>query len=142
MLKYEQKLREETSCETWSYGGEAALAWELTERKRRWGKYQAFFPLSSPSGDWNARIGIQEIPRVTGKFGLGVQNEAGQRLTEFCQEYVLVITPSSKNTRRLYTWTSSDDRYPNQIDSVLCGQRWRSSIQSAKIRPGADGLRS
>ena len=111
MLKYEQKLREETSCETWSYGGEAALAWELTERKRRWGKYQAFFPLSSPSGDWNARIGIQEIPRVTGKFGLGVQNEAGQRLTEFCQEYVLVITPSSKNTRRLYTWTSSDGQH-------------------------------
>ena len=99
MLKYEPKLREETSCETWSYGGEAALAWELTERKRRWGKYQAFFPLSSPSGDWNARIGIQEIPRVTGKFGLGVQNEAGQRLTEFCQEYVLVMTPSSNNTR-------------------------------------------
>ena len=42
-------------------------------------------------GDWNAKVGSQEIPRVTGKFGLGVQNEAGQRLTEFCQENTLVI---------------------------------------------------
>ena len=42
-------------------------------------------------GDWNAKVGKQEITRVTGKFGLGVQNEAGQRLTEFCQEKALVI---------------------------------------------------
>ena len=50
-------------------------------------------------GDWNAKVGSQETPGVTGRFGLGVQNEAGQRLTEFCQENALVITPSSNNTR-------------------------------------------
>ena len=50
-------------------------------------------------GDRNAKVGSQEIPGVTSKFGLGVQNEAGQRLTEFCQENALVITPSSNNTR-------------------------------------------
>ena len=44
------------------------------------------------TGDWNAKVGSQEIPGVTGKFGLGVQNEAGQRLTEFCQETALVLT--------------------------------------------------
>ena len=51
-------------------------------------------------GDWNAKVGSQETPGVTGKFGLGVQNETGQRLTEFCQENTLVIaTPYSNNTR-------------------------------------------
>ena len=50
-------------------------------------------------GDWNAKVGSQEIPGVTGKFGLGVQNEAGQRLIEFCQENARVIAPSSNNTR-------------------------------------------
>ena len=61
-------------------------------------------------GDWNAKVGSQEIPIVTGKFGLGVQNEAGQRLTEFCQENVLVIanTLFQKHKRTLYTWTSRD----------------------------------
>ena len=55
-------------------------------------------------GDWNAKVGSQEIPGVTGKFGLGVQNEGGQRLTEFCQENVLGIatTPFQKHKRRLY----------------------------------------
>ena len=65
-------------------------------------------------GDWNAKVGSQERPGVTGKFGLEVRNEARQRLTEFCQEY------------------------QNQIDYILCSQRWRSSIQSAKTRLGAD----
>ena len=61
-------------------------------------------------GDYNAKVGSQEIPGVTGKFGLGVQNEAGQRLTEFCQENTLVIanTLYQQHTRRLYTWTSPD----------------------------------
>ena len=56
-------------------------------------------------GDWNAKVGSQEIPGVTGKFGLGVQNEPGQRLIEFCQENTLVIanTPFQKQKRRLYT---------------------------------------
>ena len=65
------------------------------------------------------------------------QNEVGQRLTEFCQEGALVIqTPSSK--RRLYTWTSPDGQYRNQIDYTIFSQRWRSSIQSIKTRSGTD----
>ena len=91
-------------------------------------------------GDWNAKVGSQETPGVTGKFGQGVQNEAGQRLTRFCQEYALVRanTLFQQHRRRLYTWTSPDGQYRNQIDYILCSQRWRSSIQSAKTRPGAD----
>ena len=54
-------------------------------------------------GDWNAKVGSQEITEVTGKFGFGVQNETGQRLIEFCQENTLVITPSSNNTREDFT---------------------------------------
>ena len=59
-------------------------------------------------GDWNAKVGSQEIPEVTGKFDLGLQNEAGQRLTEFSQENALVIanTLFQQHKRRLYTWTS------------------------------------
>ena len=88
----------------------------------------------------NAKIGSQEIPRVTGKFGLGVQNEAGQKLTELCQENALVIanTLFQQHKKRFYTRTSPDGQYRNQIDYILCSQRWRSSIQSAKTRPGAD----
>ena len=63
-------------------------------------------------GDWNAKVGSQETPGVTGKFGLGVRNEAGQRLLEFCQENALVIanTLFKQYKRRLYTWTSPDDQ--------------------------------
>ena len=88
--------------------------------------------------DWNAKVGSQETPSVTGKFGLRVQNEAGQRLVEFCQENILVIanTLFQQHKRRLYTWTSPDGQHRNQIDSILCSQRWRSSIQSAETRPG------
>ena len=91
-------------------------------------------------GDWNAKVGSQETPGVTGKFGLGVQNEAGQRLTEFCQENTLVIanTLFQQHKRRLYTWTSPDSQYQNEIDYILCSQRWRTSIHSAKTRLGAD----
>ena len=79
-------------------------------------------------------------PGIIGKFGLGVQNEAGQRLIGFCQENGLVIanTLFQQHKRRLYTWTSPDGQYQNPIDYILCSQRWRSSIQSAKTRPGAD----
>ena len=61
-------------------------------------------------GDWNAKVGSQETPGVTGRFGLGVQNEAGQRLIEFCPENALVIanTLFQQHKRRLYTWTSPD----------------------------------
>ena len=85
-------------------------------------------------------MGSQEIPGVTGKFGLGVQNEAGQRLTEFCQENALVIanTLFQQHKRWLYKWTSQNGQYWNQIDYILCSQRWISSIQSAKTRQGAD----
>ena len=64
-------------------------------------------------GDWNAKVGSQETPGVTGKFGLGMQNEAGQRLTEFCQENALVIanTLLQQYKRRLYTWTSPDGQH-------------------------------
>ena len=73
-------------------------------------------------GNWNAKVGSQEIPAGTGKFGLGVQNEAGQRLTEFCQENALVIANTffQQHKRGLYTWTSPDGKYKNQIDYILC----------------------
>ena len=91
-------------------------------------------------GDWNAKVGSQEISGVTGKFGLGVQNEAGQRLTEFWKENALVIanTHFQQHKRQLYRWTSPDGQNRNQIDYILCSQRWRSSILSAKTRLGAD----
>ena len=68
------------------------------------------------------------------------QNEAGQRLTEFCQENKLVIENIlfQQHKRWLYTWTSPDGPYKNQTDSILCSSKWRSSIQSAKTRSGAD----
>ena len=72
-------------------------------------------------GDWSAKVGSQETPGKTGKFGLGVQNEAGQSLTEFCQENTLVITNIlfQQHKRKLYTWTSPDGQYQNKIDCVL-----------------------
>ena len=75
-------------------------------------------------GDWNAKVGSQKTPGVTGKFGLGVQNEAGQRLIEFCQENALVIanTLFQQHKRRLHTWTSPDGQNQNQIDYILCSQ--------------------
>ena len=91
-------------------------------------------------GDWNEKVGSQETSGETGKFGLGVQNEPGQMLIQFSQENVLVIanTLFQQHKRRLYTWTSPGGQHQNQIDYILCSQRWRSSIQSAKTRPGAD----
>ena len=91
-------------------------------------------------GDWNAKVGSQETPGVTGKFGLGMRKEAGQRLIQFCQENALVTanTLFQQHKRRLCTWPSPDGQHQNQTDYILCSQRWRSSIQSAKTRPGAD----
>ena len=91
-------------------------------------------------GDWNAKAGSKETPGVTGKFGLGIWNEAGQRLIESCQENALVIanTLFQQHKRRLYTSTSPDGQHWNHIDYILCSQGWRSSRQSAKTRPGAD----
>ena len=81
-------------------------------------------------GDWNAKVGSQKTP---GKFGLGVQNEAGQRIIEFCQEKSLVRanTLFQQHKGRLYTWTSPNGQHQNQTDYILCSQRWGSSIQSA-----------
>ena len=81
-------------------------------------------------GDWNAKVGSQEILGVTGKFGLGVWNEAGQRLTEFCQENALVITNTlfQQHNGRVNTCTSPDDQHRNQIDYIIFSQRWRSPI--------------
>ena len=85
-------------------------------------------------GGRNAKVGSQETPGITGKFGLEIQNEAGQRLTEFCQENALVLANSllQQHKRRLYTRTSPDGQHCNQIDYTICSQRWRSSIQSEK----------
>ena len=91
---------------------------------------QDLLELTSPkdvlfiTGDWNAKVGSQEIPGVTGKFGLGVQNEAGQRLTEICQENALVIADTlfQQHKRRLYTWTSPNGEHRNRIDYILCSQ--------------------
>ena len=104
--------------------------WELTPKK------DVLFII----GYWNTKVGSQETPGVTGKFGLGVWNEAGQRLIEFCKENPLVIanTLFQQDKRRLYTWSSPDGQNQNQIDYILCSQRWRSSIQSVKTRLGAD----
>ena len=80
-----------------------------------------------------------ETPGVTGKFGLEVQNEADQRLTELCQENALVIGNTRfQQHKRLHTGTSPDGQYQNETDYILCNQRWGSSLQSAKTSPGAD----
>ena len=83
-------------------------------------------------GGWNGKVKSQEIPRVTGNFGLGIQNDPGQRLIEFCQENALVIanTLFQQHKRRLHTWTSPDGQHRNQIDYIPFIQRWRSSTQS------------
>ena len=81
--------------------------------------YKTFYNYLPPKyvffiiGDWSANVGSQETPGVTGKFGLGIRNEAGQRLIEFCQENTLVIanTLFQQHKRRLYTWTSPDGSY-------------------------------
>ena len=75
-------------------------------------------------GEWNAKVGSQETPGVTGKFGLGAWNEAGQRLIEFCQENALVIanTLFQQNKRSLYTWTSPNGQYRNQINYIFAAK--------------------
>ena len=87
---------------------------ELTPRK------DALFII----GDWNAKVGSQDIPGITGKFDLGEPNEAGQRLTEFCQEKALVIanTLFQQHRRRFYTLTSPNGQYQNQIDYILAAK--------------------
>ena len=94
------------------------------------------------SWDGYTRVGSQNMPGVTGKFCLGEQNESGQKLTKFCQEDALLMayTLSEEHKRWVYTWTSPNGQHQNQIDYMFCSQRWRSCMQSAKTRPGADWL--
>ena len=82
-------------------------------------------------GDCNAKVGSQETPGVIGKFGLGVQNEAGQRLIEFCQENTLIIanTLFQQHKRRLYTWTSPDGQHRNQTEKYHRTQQSHSWVQ-------------
>ena len=82
------------------------------------------------TGDWNTKVGSQGIPGITGTFGLEVQNKAGHRLTEVCQEnpLVMVNTLFQYHKRQLYTWISPDFQCQNQIDYILCSQRCKSSI--------------
>ena len=110
----------------WSW----TVLWRSTRAFRTNTKKDVLFII----GDWNAKVGSEETPGVTGKFGLGMQNEAGQRLIEFCQENELVIanTLFQQHNRRFYTWTSPDGQHRNQTDYILCSQRWGSSIQSTK----------
>jgi len=72
-------------------------------------------------GDWNSKIGKGEEPRTVGRYGLGNRNEAGERLLEFCEENALFVanTYFEQPERRLYTWTSLDGQYRNQIDYIL-----------------------
>ena len=76
-------------------------------------------------GDCNAKVGSLEMPGVTGKFGLGIQNEVGKRITEFCQENALVIanTLFQQHRRRLYTWTSTDGQYQNDGEALYSQQK-------------------
>ncbi|RWS06003.1 endonuclease-reverse transcriptase-like protein [Dinothrombium tinctorium] len=91
-------------------------------------------------GDFNAKVGCQEEERIAGKFGLGDRNDAGDRLVQFCQEnrFKIANTWFTQHKRRLYTWTSPNGLYRNQIDYVLCSQRWCSSVLAVKTYPGAD----
>ena len=89
-------------------------------------------------GEWNAKVGSQETSGITGKFGLGVQNEAVQRLTEFCQENTLVVANNlfQQHKRRFYTWTSPDGQHRNQTDYIAAKDG--EALQSTKTRLGAD----
>lgn len=91
-------------------------------------------------GDWNAIVGNTAEPNVVGEFGLGVRNEAGKRLVEFCGANDLFIanTCFMQPQRRLYTWASPKGQFRHQIDYVIGRRKWRSSILSAKTRPGVD----
>ena len=89
-------------------------------------------------GDWNSKVGSQETPGVIGKFGLGIRNEAGQRLIEFCQENALVSKHPLPVTQERTLHMDITRWSVPKSDCILCSQRWRNSIQSAKTRPRAD----
>ena len=115
-------------------------SWMILWRPRRCSRLTPQKDVLFIIGDWNAKVGSQEIPGVRGKSGSGVQNEARQRLTEFCQGNTLVIanTLFPQHKKWLYTWTSPDGLCWHQIDYILCSRRRRSPVLSAKTRLGAD----
>jgi hypothetical protein len=88
-------------------------------------------------GEWNCKIGKGEEPGMAGRYGLGNRNEAGEQMLEFCEENDLFLanTYVQQSERSLYTWTSPDGQYRNQIDYILGRRRWRSAFQSVKTRP-------
>ena len=90
-------------------------------------------------GDFNAKVG-KSVYNTSGKFGLGEQNVQGQRFVEFCtiNDLVIANTLFEHHPRRLYTWTSPDNKTKKQIDYITISQRWRSSVKNARTYPGAD----
>ena len=117
-------------CDPISNAEEAEVEWfyeDLQELLEPTPKKDVLFIIE----DWNAKVGNQEILGVTGQFVLGAQNEAGQTPTEFYQENTLAManTLFQQHKRRLHTWTSAHGQNQNDIDYILCSQRWRSSIE-------------
>lgn len=93
-------------------------------------------------GDFNAKVGRSDTgsTECCGNWGLGVRNEAGDKLVDFATENGLAImnTRFQQHNRRLYTWTSPDGHSKNQIDYILAKQRWKTSIRNCRTYPGAD----
>ena len=114
--------------------------WMVLWRPIRTSRTNTNKDVPSIAGDWNAKVGSQDISEATSKSGLGVQNETRQRATEFCQENALVAanTLFQQRERLTHTWTPPDGQHWKQTDCSLCSQRWRSSMQTAKPRRGAD----
>ena len=93
------------------------------------------------TGDFNAKVGNRSTNKqVMGNFGLGEQNQRGERLIEFCQDngYTILNTLFKQHPRRLYTWTSPGNKIRNHIDYILVKRRWKSSFKAVKTLPGAD----
>ena len=91
-------------------------------------------------GDWNDKVGKQNTAAVTGSFGLGIRNERGDTMVDFCSRNSLVVmnTIFKQHSRRLYTWKSPDKITRKKIDFILCKGRWKSSIKRVTTIPGAD----
>ena len=122
------------------------MPWHAKEAEMEWiyGHLQDLLKLTPPKdvlfiiGDWNAKVGSQETPGVTDKFGLGVQNEAGQRQIEFSQENALVTANTLFQQHKALHMDITRGQQQNQIDYILCSKLWRSSIQSTKTKPEVD----
>ena len=89
--------------------------------------------------DWNTKVRSQETPGVTDKFDLGVQNEAGQRLIEFCKDNTVVIANNlfQQHKRRLYTWISPDGQCQKQIDYIVCSPKMEKIYTVNKNKTGS-----